>query len=69
MSYKPQALGCFWATGWVVLPLLLLNQAYVPSRLLSEPKHHAVLLPARYAYSHSASVGHVPRVGVNPPAA
>ena len=57
MSYRPQALALFLPTGCVFLPLFLLYQAYGPKPLSASPKLNRVFLPARHAYSHSASVG------------
>ena len=57
MSYKPQALGFFMPTGWIADSALPWYQAYSPNLETSSPEHHWVVLPARHAYSHWASVG------------
>ena len=55
MSYRPHSLARFLPTGCVWPSLLSRNHAYCGSRSL--PQLYRVLVPARHAYSHSASVG------------
>jgi hypothetical protein len=58
MSCKPRAFAALPPTACVWLPELPLNHAIVPtvaSSLL--PLLNAVVVPARHAYSHSASLG------------
>ena len=57
MSYSPQAFTLFSPTGCVLPPEFSSYQAYSPSSPSSSPKQYRVLLPARQAYSHWASVG------------
>ena len=57
MSYSPQEFGFFPPTGWVLSPEFAAYQAYSPSSASLSPKECRVLLPARQAYSHWASVG------------
>ncbi len=57
MSYRPHLLGSFIPTACVVLPLFSSNHSYLLSCETSSPKLWAVVVPARHAYSHSASVG------------
>jgi hypothetical protein len=57
MSYNPNALGRLSPTPYVRLTESFENQAYSPNWSLVAPKLYAVVLPARHAYSHSASVG------------
>src|SRR6185437_16260747 len=54
MSYRPQRLGLFVATSWVSFPLFASYQAKSPGR--PSPKLYGLCVPARQAYSHSASV-------------
>src|ERR1022692_1511817 len=55
MSYRPQSLGFFWPTGCGDPPELFWYQAISPKSPYLAPS-----VPARHAYSHSASVGSVP---------
>src|ERR1051325_2828268 len=58
MSNRPNGLGSFDATGCGAMPLLfLVNQAYWSNSDGSSPNEYCVVVPARQAYSHSASVG------------
>src|SRR5262245_4717582 len=57
MSYRPQALGFFLPTGGSSPFELALNQAKSFSSSALSPKPYTVVVPARQAYSHSASVG------------
>src|SRR5580692_3652755 len=57
MSYRPQAFGFFLPTGGSSSLALPLNQANSFSSSALSPKEYFVLLPARQAYSHSASDG------------
>src|ERR1017187_8513858 len=52
MSYRPQSLGFFWPTGCGDPPELFWYQAISPKSPYLAPS-----VPARHAYSHSASVG------------
>ena len=57
MSYKPHALAVFWPTRWVVeLELDEYHPAAANADSLS-PVLYVVVVPARQAYSHCASVG------------
>ena len=57
MSCKPHALGSFVPIGRYCPSLLSQYQPCSSSPSASFPKEYAVVLPARQAYSHSASVG------------
>src|SRR4029079_6048839 len=57
MSNSPHAFGFFVATGCGRSPEFSRVHAYSPSARASLPKLYAVVVPARAAYSHSASVG------------
>jgi len=57
MSYSPKAFGFLSPTGCVLPPEFLSYHAYSPSSFSSSPKQNLLVLPARHAYSHSASVG------------
>ena len=57
MSYSPQAFGFFSPTGCVIPPEFLLNHATSANPASSSPQYQRVVVPARQAYSHSASVG------------
>src|SRR5574344_89477 len=68
MSYNSQALGSFCPTTPVLRPLFLLYQAtrsrlgQLSTRLVSSrPLLSALVVPARQAYSHCASVGNAQR--------
>src|SRR5258708_28151712 len=52
MSYKPQAFACFCPTGCVLYSALVVYQAIAFGSPASSP-----VVPARQAYSHSASLG------------
>lgn len=57
MSYRPNALGCFSPTGCVCLLELPLYHAYPSRSDASSQNPYLVVVPARHAFSHSASVG------------
>src|SRR5262245_13109567 len=57
MSYRPHGFAFLTPTGGSLPLALPVNQAYSPSCLASSPKEYAVVVAARQAYSHSASVG------------
>ena len=61
MSCKPHGLGFFDPTLWAYFSpaskALPSNHAYSPKFDLSSPNKYVVVVPARHAYSHSASVG------------
>ncbi len=57
MSYRPKAFGFFWPTGCVRRPELPSYQAYSSRLAASSPNEYFIVLRARQAYSHSASVG------------
>src|SRR5439155_25183106 len=56
-SNKPKSFGRKLPTGWERLAAFVVIQAYLVSRSSASPMHQRVTLPARQAYSHSASVG------------
>ena len=67
MSWSPQAFDGFWPTAWVAFPAL---SSYQPTSPISSQEaadersfllFRAVVVPARQAYSHCASVGSVYR--------
>src|SRR5262245_51996783 len=57
MSHSPHGFGFLTPTGGSLPLALPVNQAESPRTLASSPKEYAVVVPARQAYSHSASVG------------
>jgi len=57
MSWSPQALGLLAPTGRESFAAFLSNQAKASSAEASSPQKYLVDVPARHAYSHSASVG------------
>jgi hypothetical protein len=64
MSWRPSAFAAFPPTGRVWLVAFEVNHAMFPTSVssfdpLGSPgiEWNAVVVPARYAYSHSASVG------------
>src|SRR5262245_43609504 len=56
MSYRPHGLARFSPTGGSKPFEFSLYQQYSPSLASSSPWDHAVVVPARQAYSHSASL-------------
>src|SRR5215831_10362412 len=57
ISKRPHALGLACPTGCDLSPEFDPNQANSPEAASSSPKKNFVAVPARHAYSHSASVG------------
>src|SRR2546426_5008262 len=57
MSYNPQGFGRFNPTGCVVASLFSAVQANRSAVPESSPKLNRLVVPARHAYSHSASEG------------
>src|SRR3954447_4759530 len=57
MSYSPQALDFFLPTGGSLPGEFTSYHEKAPMSLTSSPNDHAVFVPARQAYSHSASLG------------
>src|SRR5437763_1054513 len=57
MSNRPQGLGSFLPTGGSLPGAFALYQQYLPKSSTLSPKEYAVVVPARQAYSHSASEG------------
>lgn len=57
MSHRPQGLNVLVPTGCVVSPELPSYQTYSPSASSLLPTLQRVVVPARHAYSHPASVG------------
>src|SRR5262245_61110237 len=57
MSYRPNALGFFLPTGGSLPLAFPWYQAYSPRSATLSPKLYAVVVLARHAYSHSASLG------------
>src|ERR1700704_5456998 len=57
MSYKPHAFGNFFPTGCTTPPAASLHHACSLSPLSPLPNEKSVEVPARHAYSHSASEG------------
>src|SRR5262245_36757148 len=55
MSYSPKPLGFLSPTGCAWLPEFLSYHAYSPSTDSSPSKEYRPVVPARAAYSHSAS--------------
>src|SRR5262245_26453399 len=57
MSYNPHAFGSFLPTGGSSPDEFSLYHEYFPSSFTLSPNDHAVVVPARQQYSHSASDG------------
>src|SRR5258708_265778 len=57
MSWSPHRFGFLVPTECNLLPEFPSNQAKSPSCFSSAPKDQGACLPARAAYSHSASLG------------
>src|SRR5438128_10341511 len=57
MSYRSHGLGFLAPTGGSLPLALPVNQAKCVNGAASSPKENAVVVPARQAYSHSASDG------------
>src|SRR5687768_362422 len=57
MSYRPHGLGRFRPTGCVLESLFSEVQAYWSASVSASPKLKWFVVPARQAYSHSASEG------------
>src|SRR5437870_5354917 len=57
MSYRPQGLGIFLPTGGSCPLELALYQQYSVRSWRRLPNEYSVVVPARQAYSHSASLG------------
>src|SRR4051812_33515839 len=57
MSKSPHAFGFFLPTFWYLKSLFFPHQQYSLIFEASSPQKYAVVVPARAAYSHSASVG------------
>src|SRR4051794_36762305 len=57
MSYRPQAFAFFLPTGGASPLAVALNHAWSFKSSSLSPKEYFALLPARQAYSHSASDG------------
>src|SRR5262245_58068497 len=57
MSYRPHGLAFFAPTGGSLPFEFALYQQNLPSSSSASPWDHLVFVPARHAYSHSASLG------------
>src|SRR5947209_13553172 len=57
MSYRPQGFAFFTPTGGSLPGAFFLYQEYSPRSATLSPNENAVVVPARQAYSHSASDG------------